>query len=37
MNGASFSPHGLLTLEVPSVTPDRLFQLLHKILDEVRS
>jgi len=35
--GASFSPHGLLSLEVPEVPPDRLFQFLHKILDEVRA
>jgi len=34
---AKFSPQGLLSLEVPDLSPERLFVTLHTILDEVRA
>ena len=33
---ASFSPQGLLTLDVPEMPPARLFETLHKLLDQIR-
>jgi transcription-repair coupling factor (superfamily II helicase) len=33
---AKFSPQGLLTLDVPELHPDRLFDSINKILDEIR-
>jgi transcription-repair coupling factor (superfamily II helicase) len=33
---ASFSPQGLLTLDVPEMPPAQLFQTLHKLLDQIR-
>ena len=33
---ASFSPQGLLTLDVPDLTPPQLFDTLHKLLDQIR-
>jgi transcription-repair coupling factor (superfamily II helicase) len=33
---AKFSPQGLLTLDVPELPPDRLFDSINKILDEIR-
>ncbi len=33
---ASFSPQGLLTLQVPDAAPQQLFDSIHKILDEIR-
>jgi len=35
-NKASFSPQGLLTLEVPEAPPPVLFDSIHRILDEIR-
>jgi transcription-repair coupling factor (superfamily II helicase) len=33
---ATFSPQGLLSLEAPDFAPEKLFQLLHRTLDEIR-
>ncbi len=33
---ASFSPQGLLTLEMGNAPPDRLFEAIHKVLDQIR-
>jgi transcription-repair coupling factor (superfamily II helicase) len=33
---ASFSPQGLLTIEIPEMSPPQLFNAIHKILDEIR-
>lgn len=33
---ASFSPQGLLTLDVPDMPPVQLFETLHKLLDQIR-
>jgi transcription-repair coupling factor (superfamily II helicase) len=33
---ATFSPQGLLTLDVPHMPPDQLFDSIHHILDEIR-
>jgi transcription-repair coupling factor (superfamily II helicase) len=33
---AAFSPQGLLTLDVPETTPDKLFETINKILDAIR-
>ncbi len=33
---ASLSPQGLLTLEAPDTHPDRLFESVHKILNQIR-
>jgi transcription-repair coupling factor (superfamily II helicase) len=33
---ASFSPQGLLSLDVPNLPPDRLFETINHILDEIR-
>ena len=33
---AKFSPQGLLTLDIPELPPDRLFDSINKILDEIR-
>jgi transcription-repair coupling factor (superfamily II helicase) len=33
---ASFSPQGLLTLDVPEMPPAQLFETLHKLLDQIR-
>ncbi len=33
---ASFSPQGLLTLDVPDLAPAQLFETLHRILDQIR-
>jgi transcription-repair coupling factor (superfamily II helicase) len=33
---ATFSPQGLLTLDVPDMVPSQLFQSIHKILDQIR-
>jgi transcription-repair coupling factor (superfamily II helicase) len=33
---ATFSPQGLLTLNVPQIPPPRLFDAIHGILDEIR-
>jgi transcription-repair coupling factor (superfamily II helicase) len=33
---AKFSPQGLLTLDVPELPPDRLFDSINRILDEIR-
>ncbi len=34
---ASFSPQGLLTLDVPDLTPPQLFETLHSLLDQIRT
>jgi transcription-repair coupling factor (superfamily II helicase) len=34
---AQFSPQGLLSLEAPGCPPEKLFQLLHRTLDEIRA
>lgn len=33
---ASFSPQGLLALDVPHLPPDKLFETIHQILDKIR-
>jgi transcription-repair coupling factor (superfamily II helicase) len=33
---ATFSPQGLLTLEVPKLSPEKLFEVINQILDEIR-
>jgi len=33
---ASFSPQGLLTLDVPDLVPAQLFDTLHKLLNQIR-
>ncbi len=33
---ASFSPQGLLTLDVPDLPPPQLFETVHKLLDQIR-
>jgi transcription-repair coupling factor (superfamily II helicase) len=33
---ATFSPQGLLTLEVPQLSPEKLFDAIDRILDEIR-
>jgi hypothetical protein len=33
---ATFSPQGLLTLNVPEVSPSRLFDTISRILNEIR-
>ena len=33
---ASFSPQGVLTLEAKDLPPDRLFDSIHKVLDQIR-
>jgi hypothetical protein len=33
---ATFSPQGLLALDVPNLSPDKLFETIDRILDEIR-
>ena len=35
--GATFSPQGLLTLEVPDPAPARLFESIHRVLNQIRA
>ncbi|HSW39162.1 MAG TPA: transcription-repair coupling factor, partial [Acidobacteriota bacterium] len=34
--GATFSPQGLLTLDIPRMPPGQVFESIHRILDEIR-
>jgi transcription-repair coupling factor (superfamily II helicase) len=34
---AAFSPQGLLTLEVPDLTPAPLFESIHRVIDQIRA
>ncbi len=33
---ATFSPQGLLTLDIPNFAPPQLFETIHKVLDQIR-
>ena len=34
--GATFSPQGILTLDVPGLKPEKLFDAIHTLLDEIK-